>query len=338
MAALHDVRSERGLQSNLIGADKLFGVEPELSGDLVGGLLVDEDVQVDPRRLLRALVRAVRSVRARLVTETEVSGGTYDETEGVWRLDISSQPSISARNVILTAGPWCDQIVESASGSPLAETGVGPVKGQLLRMRGPRVIDRVVRTTDLSMAQRRSGELIVASTKEPEAGWDLTPTGEARETLLERASSVLLRVAELELVEHSVGLRPALPDHLPVIGSGGRPGLFVATGHFQHGILLAPSTAYWIAEAMDSEDVPEMIAHYAIDRLAHSTLRVTLNGDDVSLTQAALTDALCELGYDPEQPGIAVAVNMSVVPRSEWDSTTVTEGDRIDIVGARQGG
>ena len=51
------------------------------------------------------------------------------------------------------------------------------MKGQLLRLRGPRIIDRVIRTPNsVSLAQRRDGELIVASTKEPEAGWDLTPT------------------------------------------------------------------------------------------------------------------------------------------------------------------
>ncbi len=49
-----------------------------------------------------------------------------------------------------------------------------------------------------------------------------------------------------------------------------------------------------------------------------ATLEVTLNGDVVRLANRQLTDALCELGYDPEQQGIAVAINMSVVQRREW--------------------
>ncbi len=67
-------------------------------------------------------------------------------------------------------------------------------------------------------------------------------------------------------------------------------------------------------------------------------VQVTVNGDALSLTPTRLPDALCQLGYDPEQQGIAVALNMSVVPRSEWPETSVAEGDRIDIVGAKQGG
>ena len=71
---------------------------------------------------------------------------------------------------------------------------------------------------------------------------------------------------------------------------------------------------------------------------AQSTLDITVNGESVSLTASLLPDALCEMGYDPEQPGIAVALNMSVVPRSEWNEVELGDGDRIDIVGARQGG
>ena len=67
-------------------------------------------------------------------------------------------------------------------------------------------------------------------------------------------------------------------------------------------------------------------------------LVVTLNGEQTELSDASLPQALCEMGYDPEQPGIAVAINMSVAPRSEWPQTTLNNGDRIDIVGAKQGG
>ena len=69
-----------------------------------------------------------------------------------------------------------------------------------------------------------------------------------------------------------------------------------------------------------------------------TSLEVTLNGEALTLSSSLLPDALCEIGYDPEQQGIAVAINMSVVPRSEWDETNIADGDRIDIVGAKQGG
>ncbi len=273
LEALHEERRARGQRSRRLAAGEIFNVEPELPGDLLSGLLVDDDVQVDPRRLLMALERGNRNVRVKLHADRAAIGGEYDESAGTWHVRSPGQDSeeeaIRAREVLITAGPWCDEIIETARGarSPLAPTGVGPVKGQLLRMRSPRVIDRVVRTTNVSLAQRRDGELIVASTKEPEAGWDLTPTDEARQQLLDSASDLIPRIREVELEEHSVGLRPAVADHAPVIGPAGRPGLWIATGHFQHGILLAPATAHWLAEAMESGEVPTMLEPYGIERL-----------------------------------------------------------------------
>ncbi len=38
------------------------------------------------------------------------------------------------------------------------------------------------------------------------------------------------------------------------------------------------------------------------------------------------------------QTGIAVAVNQSVLTRDEWAATILTAGDRVEIVGAVQGG
>lgn len=36
--------------------------------------------------------------------------------------------------------------------------------------------------------------------------------------------------------------------------------------------------------------------------------------------------------------GVAVAVNGAVVPRSAWKSTSLTAGDRVEVVTAVQGG
>jgi sulfur carrier protein len=38
------------------------------------------------------------------------------------------------------------------------------------------------------------------------------------------------------------------------------------------------------------------------------------------------------------QSGIAVAVNGEVVPRGSWPDTRLTDGDRVEVVTAMQGG
>jgi sulfur carrier protein len=47
---------------------------------------------------------------------------------------------------------------------------------------------------------------------------------------------------------------------------------------------------------------------------------------------------LAHLGHPPGGPGIAVARNGEVVPRSAWPTTVLDDNDRLEVLGASQGG
>ena len=47
---------------------------------------------------------------------------------------------------------------------------------------------------------------------------------------------------------------------------------------------------------------------------------------------------LAGLGHPAEGPGIAVALNGEVVPRSAWPTTPLDDNDRLEVLGASQGG
>ena len=65
---------------------------------------------------------------------------------------------------------------------------------------------------------------------------------------------------------------------------------------------------------------------------------IRVNGKTLPLERLELSQLLAQLGYDREQPGIAVAVNGEVVSRRSWSSRLLEEGDEVEIVGAVQGG
>jgi len=68
-------------------------------------------------------------------------------------------------------------------------------------------------------------------------------------------------------------------------------------------------------------------------------MTVELNGAAIELPEgASVADAVGRLGTAAEGRGIAVAVDGEVVPRSAWSSTGLSDGQRIEIVGAVQGG
>ena len=68
-------------------------------------------------------------------------------------------------------------------------------------------------------------------------------------------------------------------------------------------------------------------------------MTVELNGIAVELGEgASVADAVERLGSEPQRRGIAVAVDGEVVPRSAWASTELNESQRVEVVGAVQGG
>jgi sulfur carrier protein len=68
-------------------------------------------------------------------------------------------------------------------------------------------------------------------------------------------------------------------------------------------------------------------------------MKVTLNGSPAELADGATVKAAVEsLDLPASGRGVAVAVDAEVVPRTQWDSHELTEGARVEILRAIQGG
>jgi glycine oxidase len=108
-----------------------------------------------------------------------------------------------------------------------------------------------------------------------EQGLDALPTAGAVLDLLREAWRVLPGVYDLAVTELSVGFRPAVRDHRPVIGPAATRGLFVATGHFRNGVLLAPATAHYLAEWIVDGSPPAALAPFGVERMEASATPVS---------------------------------------------------------------
>ena len=68
-------------------------------------------------------------------------------------------------------------------------------------------------------------------------------------------------------------------------------------------------------------------------------MRVLLNGSEAELTDGATVQAAIDaLDLPASGRGVAVAVDAEVVPRTEWDNHELTEGARVEVLHAIQGG
>jgi sulfur carrier protein len=68
-------------------------------------------------------------------------------------------------------------------------------------------------------------------------------------------------------------------------------------------------------------------------------VNLTLNGEPRELPEGAtVADAVRASGVPALARGLAVAVDREVVPGSQWDSTRLHEGQRVEVLQAVQGG
>jgi thiazole synthase len=68
-------------------------------------------------------------------------------------------------------------------------------------------------------------------------------------------------------------------------------------------------------------------------------MKVELNGEPVALPAGSTVRAAIEAsGAAATERGVAVAVDGEVVPRSEWDRTTLGDGQKVEVLAAIQGG
>ncbi len=59
-------------------------------------------------------------------------------------------------------------------------------------------------------------------------------------------------------------------------------------------------------------------------------VRLTINGEPREIAAANVARLVGELGLDPRK--VAVERNLEIVPKSQFEATALSEGDRIEIV------
>lgn len=234
----------RGIDARMLDANEIRTEEPQLSGDVIGGLLIPTHGFVAAHELTKALLAAARANGgARL----EAGRARSIRRSGAG-LTVDAGPTfLQADAVVVAAGSWSGQIaVEGAAALP-----VRPVRGQLLQLAWSGASPKqVIWGERCYMVPWRDGTVLVGATVE-DAGFDERTTVAGVRDLMDAACELVPATRAASLVAARVGLRPACPDGLPAIGpSAVMPNLFYASGHYRNGILLAPLTAALVADAL----------------------------------------------------------------------------------------
>ncbi|MFI9149121.1 glycine oxidase ThiO [Streptomyces sp. NPDC053367] len=256
---LHALQQQSGLDSQWLSGRECRRLEPMLAPGVRGGLRVDGDHQIDPRRLAAALVAAC--AQAGVVFHRDWAEQLTVVRERAAGVVTRAGALLGAGQVVLAAGSLSGRL----AGVPDdVLPPVRPVKGQVLRLTVPgryapflhRTVRAVVRGSQVYLVPRENGELVVGATSE-ELGWDTTVTAGGVYELLRDAHELVPGITELPLTETRAGLRPGSPDNAPLLGPTELDGLLLATGHYRNGVLLTPVTGDAMAHVLTTGELPD---------------------------------------------------------------------------------
>ena len=246
---------EAGLAAEAISLADARRREPAIGPLARSVLWIADEAYLDPRMLTHVTLAAAERSGVEVHPNTEVisvitRSGRCDgalaartETHQAGEKRVRTAERIQVRSVVIAAGWRSKEIGGAESWAPTT-----PVRGQMVafgRVAGaPRTILRCERGY---MAPREDGRVVAGSTLEPGA-LDKHPTAAGLRKILATATDMAPALSEAPVLETWAGLRPDSPDHLPIIGATDVEGLFIATGHYRNGMLLAPATAKYVAE------------------------------------------------------------------------------------------
>jgi glycine oxidase len=261
----HELQKRAGLATHWLDGAAARALEPAMRPSVTAGIFCAEDHQVDPRRLVPALRRAVVAHGGRIVEQVpvyslDIAGG---KVNGV----VTPEGLCRAGAVILANGAWAG--TRELTGEALS-IPVRPLKGQALCLRANArtgLPTHVVWTEQVHLAPKAGGRLVVGSTVE-ECGFDRAVTAGAVFALLEGARRALPSIEDMEIEAVWTGIRPTSDDDAPILGGCAIEGLVLATGHHRNGILLAPGTAQAIHDLITEGTMTGAAARFGLERFA----------------------------------------------------------------------
>jgi D-hydroxyproline dehydrogenase subunit beta len=260
-----------GLECQLLNAQDLRRIEPNLNPDLAGGAYFPGDGMVNPLLTTAALARAAAARGAVISTHTAVSGFEYTPGENGLQTVLTPTERIPTGSVVIAAGAWTAQLTQLIGTKLPIEPRKGtlvvtaPLPNKALRCKiilSAGYMDSVHGSgTGVAVAaniqQVSNGNLLLGSSRQF-AGFDVQVDPRVVSEIIRRCIRFYPALSGITALRTWAGLRPYTSDLLPVIGPlPAVSNVFIAAGHEGIGITEGPITGRLISQMLTGE-TPDM--------------------------------------------------------------------------------
>ena len=206
-------------------------------GEVHGAIHTSGAARVDGRLLRDTMLRAAKRRGARVLRGAATLVQRGDRVTGV-EVDGERLP---ADAVLIAGGAWSGELAASLG----LDLPVYPQRGQILHLAMPGVDTSrwpiVAGFHTHYLLTFPADRVVAGATREDGSGFDSNSTAGGIHEALGEALRIAPGLAAATLQEVRVGLRPATPDGLPLIGRvPGVDNAYLATGHGPSGLQLGP--------------------------------------------------------------------------------------------------
>ena len=215
----------------------------KLADSVEQSLWFEQIGQVRNPSLLKALTKDVLQRGVEIREQTRVDSLLIYEGK-IQGVDTSSG-KIEVDKVVACSGAWTHDLLQVTD----LKVNVQPVKGQMLMYKAsPELLKQIILNGDRYVIPRRDGRILIGSTLE-HTGFDKSTSQQANDDLQHAAKQIIPALADYPIERHWAGLRPGTVDGIPYIYADKKvDGLFVNSGHFRNGVVLAPASARLTAD------------------------------------------------------------------------------------------
>ena len=254
MAEVHRKASyyqRRGVPVQILSAEDLARLEPNLRKGMAGGLLVTEDGVLYPPCAARFLTEQAQALGAMVqlgAPVAEIGNGRVRRADG---------SELSAGVIVNAAGAWAPELTRGISVKKrkghlvITDRYPGFVQHQLVEL-GYLTSAHSVSSDSVAfnVQPRRTGQVLIGSSRQYGAEHKEVDH-EILGRMLQRAQEYMPRLSQTSAIRVWTGFRAATPDKLPLIGPWGEDStVFLATGHEGLGITTSLATGRLLADQL----------------------------------------------------------------------------------------
>ncbi len=259
---------EGGLDRRPVTPDEIRTIEPTLHKSYYGGFFTPSDATGDIHKFTRGLAAACVRRGAKFIYDADIE--TIAPADGGFRIDWRSAadlPEVLPQKEVLQADGVviCAGVASRHFAAMLGDrVNIYPVKGYSItidldtpqsRNATPHVslLDEAAKIVTSRLGEDR---FRVAGTAEFN-GFNYDIRADRIQPLTDWVRHNFSDIATSKVIPWA-GLRPMMPNMMPVVRAGKQPGVFYNTGHGHLGWTLSAATAQIIAQAVDAWRGPEV--------------------------------------------------------------------------------